>query len=893
IYHYDGSNWTRVPGPLVGYSQRLYDVHAFAPNDVWALGGYQDASGYHVLALHYDGAVWTRFECPSGGSALVAFAPDDVFSIGGGVAHWDGASWTQQPYVQGVNAPSTLAASIAGPCQFWAVGRQQIGSGLLTLTAQVQPAPQDQDQDFDGVPDGSDNCPTIFNPDQADCDADGMGDTCAIASGADADCNGNAIPDGCESFADCNANNVPDECETDCNDNGIPDACDVAAGTSNDCNGNGVPDECESMIDCNQNGIGDECDIASGVSADSNDNGVPDECEPIGPHVIAVTTYADVVDFGGAQQQQNLPGPDGRVSFREAVTAANNTPGPQTITFYIPRAEWWLFTDRALLEQASGIFLITDDQTTLDFTTQTAYTGDTNPLGGEVSIFGVEPNAWGVTSILIQANDCLVRGLGTVHQRGHGVQIMGNHNRVIGSHIEGPLYSGVYISGGFGGPTPTGNIIGGTQPEEANVLIGGNDGVRIDEPADANVVIGNALLSGAFSGVAIRGATNTRIGGPTPAERNLISGAGHFGEEGFPVGVQVSVEFDAANTLIEGNYIGTTADGSAAYPGQRGPGGVGVSDATNTVIRGNLISGIRVVGTNHYAGQTFGTGITVTGTAADTLIVGNRIGTDSMGEIAVPNFRGVYVIPFTAMIIPQGATVGRDSPGEGNEIAFNIREGVAVHSLVDRVSISGNSIHDNGTLGIDLGLNGPTPNDAGDADGGANDLQNYPTLTAAVGGGSIRIQGVLQSLPSRSYTIEFFAGPACSPSGFGEGRTFLGSTQVNTDESGNAPFDVTLASAVDAGTSVTATATSDDFNTSEFSACLIVEATSLAADLNCDGAVNNFDIDPFVMALSDPSAYAAAYPNCSASRADVNGDGHVNNFDIDPFVACVANGGCQ
>ncbi|MGH6958864.1 MAG: hypothetical protein ACREE7_00120, partial [Dongiaceae bacterium] len=55
-------------------------------------------------------------------------------------------------------------------------------------------------------------------------------------------------------------------------------------------------------------------------------------------------------------------------------------------------------------------------------------------------------------------------------------------------------------------------------------------------------------------------------------------------------------------------------------------------------------------------------------------------------------------------------------------------------------------------------------------------------------------------------------------------------------------------------------------------------------DLNCDGAVNNFDIDPFVLALLDPAAYAAAYPDCDIDLADVNGDGVVNNFDIDPFV---------
>jgi len=55
-------------------------------------------------------------------------------------------------------------------------------------------------------------------------------------------------------------------------------------------------------------------------------------------------------------------------------------------------------------------------------------------------------------------------------------------------------------------------------------------------------------------------------------------------------------------------------------------------------------------------------------------------------------------------------------------------------------------------------------------------------------------------------------------------------------------------------------------------------------DLNCDHAVNAFDIDPFVLALTDPVGYEAAYPNCNLGLADINGDGVVNSFDIDAFV---------
>ncbi len=58
----------------------------------------------------------------------------------------------------------------------------------------------------------------------------------------------------------------------------------------------------------------------------------------------------------------------------------------------------------------------------------------------------------------------------------------------------------------------------------------------------------------------------------------------------------------------------------------------------------------------------------------------------------------------------------------------------------------------------------------------------------------------------------------------------------------------------------------------------------LPADMNCDCGLDFFDIDPFVLALFSPAAYAGAFPNCDIQLGDVNADGAVNFFDIDPFV---------
>ncbi len=63
--------------------------------------------------------------------------------------------------------------------------------------------------------------------------------------------------------------------------------------------------------------------------------------------------------------------------------------------------------------------------------------------------------------------------------------------------------------------------------------------------------------------------------------------------------------------------------------------------------------------------------------------------------------------------------------------------------------------------------------------------------------------------------------------------------------------------------------------------------TPLPGDLNCDGSVTVGDINPFVLALTDPSAYASMFPDCSILAADCTGDGQVTVGDINCFVALV------
>ena len=275
---------------------------------------------------------------------------------------------------------------------------------------------------------------------------------------------------------------------------------------------------------------------------------------------------------------------------------------------------------------------------------------------------------------------------------------------------------------------------------------------------------------------------------------------------GFPGdGLQVN----ANGVVIAGNFIGTDVSGTVPL----GNGGNGVS-----ILRGtrNQIGGAEAAAGNLISGNLkSGVFIGTDRTGVDNHVLGNRIGTDLAGQAALGNSEDGVTLGVAAMLNRVGGT----TPGEANLIGYNGGAGVFVtgRSAVDN-AIRGNVFVANAGLAIDLSLDGAygiTPNDQGDQDSGGNNLQNFPVLTGAVLGPGTRLTGFLNSLPRARFIIDFYRTADDAS------LRYLGSETINTDDSGNATWDVTIPVASRGGDVFFATATQKvlqvDLSTSEFS----------------------------------------------------------------------------
>jgi CSLREA domain-containing protein len=579
---------------------------------------------------------------------------------------------------------------------------------------------------------------------------------------------------------------------------------------------------------------------------------------------MTVNTVADTDD--GACTLLNC-------TLREAIDDADSTPGLDTISFDIPGPGVHTIAPTSALPAI-------DQPVVIDATTQPGYSGtpliELNGtgagagvnglflLGGGTTVRGLAINRFGGAGLLIttvggntiQGNFIGTNPAGTLDlgNGGRGIDIRtpntlvggtspGAGNLVAGNSGEGVTFqagSGSTVQGNLLGTdvtgsvaiangtanltlfsTATGTLVGGTAVGAGNLISGGPFGILLS--GSGNSVQGNLIgtnlagtadLGNTANGISVSGANNL-IGGSTANARNVISGNNQSGI--------ILDGATATGNIIQGNYIGTNAAGTAAIGNSLA--GITVRASNNTIGgvatgAGNLISG------NTLEGIRF---LTDAGLPTNNTVQGNLIGTDAGGTSAIPNSVGVRVNGGT------DNTLGGSVSGAANVIAFNTGPGITAAAGTG-TRVAGNSIHSNGSLGIDLGANGVTVNDSGDADTGANNLQNFPDVdTVVVNQSTTRFEGTLDTADG-TYRVELFSSPSCDPSGHGEGGTLLGSTDV-TVSGAPAPFSVELGVVATVGAVATATATDASGNSSEFSACRTIEAPAeFALDVTKAGA---------------------------------------------------------
>jgi parallel beta-helix repeat protein len=364
-------------------------------------------------------------------------------------------------------------------------------------------------------------------------------------------------------------------------------------------------------------------------------------------------------------------------SLRAALNNANANPGLDTIVFQVPG------TGVHTINLAVTLPAI-QDPVIIDGTSQPGYAG--RPLI-ELNGAGAGANNAGLRLL---AGNSVVRGLVLNRFAGDAIDInpgtleLGPGTNVIQGNFIGTDPSGtarlgngaegILISGS------TGNVVGGTDPANRNVICGSGDAGVYILSGGTNVVQGNFIgvnapgisrLSNLSIGIIIYNSTGNVIGGTTPGARNLISGNASSG---------VYLSAGSSGNMVQGNYIGTDLTGGVAI-------GNGVDGITIQGAVSNVVGGTDAVAGNVVSGNG-GSGIQMVGTGTtDNLVQGNLIGTDASGRSALGNaLWGITIWGAANNVV--GGTVA----GALNVISGNKQDGIYILTNSTGNRVQGNYV---------------------------------------------------------------------------------------------------------------------------------------------------------------------------------------------------------
>ena len=628
--------------------------------------------------------------------------------------------------------------------------------------------------------------------------------------------------------------------------------------------------------------------------------------DPVPNQVFEVISTADTSDGSCTS---------GSCTLREAIEAANASPGLDEIRFNIPADDpgHVFYENNSLAGFLSGIVTVTTvaDDANLpnpdpDYPHSWFRISPTSPLPAitdPVVIYGYSQGSGtpGVTGdnsspntgtidqgfntvlkielygtnagfaaaglvFVAGSNGSIVRGLaikdfsGNDNFPGHGIYIASNDCHIQGNFIgTGP--DGITRSLNTHGIQVTGasNTIGGLTPASRNLISGNNrTGLLINGGTGGNLVQGNNI---GLTRTGLNGQGNFRDGLLIlNSPDNLVGGTdpnarNTISNNGY--GGLAIVLAAATGNIVQGNYIGTNVTGNAPIGNIFH--GIYLYQAPN-----NILGGTETGAGNLCSGNGYG-GITLEQSNGNT-IIGNTLGTNPDKTLSLGNgFSGILLVDSSNNFIG-GAQAA------SNTIAYNKTGGVVISGNSTGNPVRMNSILSNQALGIDLtpvlgafGVgDGVTANDLNDADTGPNNLQNYPTLVSADLNGTLNITYSVNSLSPNSVfplTVDFYLADNSGE----EGKTYLGSDTYNSGD-GQKNLAIPPEVEVNPGNRVVATATDANGNTSEFSSSILVGGEVVPTILTVNSTGDAPDLN-LLDGVCDTSNQVEGQPECTLCAA--------------------------
>jgi titin len=393
--------------------------------------------------------------------------------------------------------------------------------------------------------------------------------------------------------------------------------------------------------------------------------------------------------------------------------STDQPPVPTTVVFNIPTSDPG-FTNNVFTIKPTYMLVAPGAGTTIDGSTQTSFTGDTNPSGPEVVLDGSQVPGDELflfaPGLYLREANCTVKNLVINNFNQQGILIVGTSaagNVVTGCYLGTDATGASAVPNFFPGveiaESASGNTIGGTTAAARNIISGNAFiGLSIhDSGSNNNIVRGNYIgtnaagtsaIPNAYQGVEIfGGAQGNTIGGTNSGARNVISGNTFDG---------VSL-LDAGTTsnLVQGNYIGLNAAGSAALSNNGAGVVIAAGAQSNTIGSGSNAGGRNVISGNMYQGIV----ITDSGTNSNK-VQGNIIGLNPTGTAAMGNqFEGIAVFGSAS-----SNTIGGTTTASPNIISGNVGSGISISGAGTKQ----NKVQHN-FIGTNLNGTAAFPNNAG------------------------------------------------------------------------------------------------------------------------------------------------------------------------------------